>query len=112
MKNLLIICSVFLFSCGPDVVVSSKQEYSRLKNEHVADSIKIVKITSAYDSLNKVYLDCELRCYIKDNRIRGLRDTLFYQSAQIANARKYLNICLKNPTQDKFLKGWIRRALE
>jgi len=36
---------------------------------------------------------------------------------QIANfklerIRYYLNITLKNPTQDKFLKGWVRRAIE
>lgn len=24
----------------------------------------------------------------------------------------YLNICIRNPSQDKFLKGWIRRALK
>lgn len=30
----------------------------------------------------------------------------------ISNVKYYLNICIKNPSQDKFLKGWIRRAVE
>lgn len=111
MKTLIIFSCILLSSClefnNGSVVLSEKAT-----EIHIQDSLKIEKSIMLYDSLNKIYIDCELRCAMKDNRIRGLRDTLFFQSAQLSNVKKYLNICLKNPTQDKFLKGWIRRAIE
>lgn len=30
---------------------------------------------------------------------------------QLNRVRFYINICMKNPKQDKFLKGWVRRAV-
>lgn len=37
---------------------------------------------------------------------------LLHARLVISNVRYYLNITLRKPSQDKFLKGWIRRALE
>lgn len=36
---------------------------------------------------------------------------LFLASYKLERVRKYLKICLRNPSQDKFLKGWIKRAI-
>lgn len=42
----------------------------------------------------------------------SLKNELFVARYKIGRVRYYLNICLKNPSQDKFLKGWVRRAIE
>lgn len=58
-----------------------------------------------YDSLVRRY-----------DSIRVVADTvaarLLHARLVISNVRYYLNITIRNPSQDKFLKGWIRRALE
>lgn len=43
---------------------------------------------------------------------RRLADSLLHKKLIISNVQYYLNICLKNPSQDKFLKGWIKRAVQ
>jgi hypothetical protein len=42
----------------------------------------------------------------------SVNTALFKASYKVERVRYYLNICLRNPSQDKFLKGWIRRAIE
>lgn len=37
---------------------------------------------------------------------------LLHARLMIENARYYLKIAIRSPSQDKFLKGWMRRALE
>lgn len=37
---------------------------------------------------------------------------LLHARLMIENARYYLRIAIKDKSQDKFLKGWMRRALE
>lgn len=34
------------------------------------------------------------------------------QNFRINRIKYYLNICIKHPKNDKFLKGWIARALQ
>lgn len=41
-----------------------------------------------------------------------LANKLLSSNLMIENARYYVNITIKNPSQDIFLKGWMRRALE
>lgn len=41
-----------------------------------------------------------------------LRTKLFLANYRVEKVRYYLNICLRNKSQDKFLKGWVRRAIE
>ena len=94
-----------------------------------ADSTRITnKLHNFYDTV-LYYYDIEhegnLRTIdsLKNARtpiiITGDRERLdsAISAMQIANfklerVRYYLNITLKNPTQDKFLKGWVRRAIE
>lgn len=37
---------------------------------------------------------------------------LFLSNYRVERVRYYLNIAIKNPSQDKFLKGWIKRAIQ
>lgn len=41
-----------------------------------------------------------------------LAKRLLHARLVISNVKYYLNIAIRNPSQDKFLKGWIRRAVE
>jgi hypothetical protein len=51
--------------------------------------------------------------HIRDKRVEdSLITALFIANYKVERVRYYLNICLKNPSQDKFLKGWIRRAIQ
>lgn len=42
----------------------------------------------------------------------SVKSKLFIESYKVERVKYYLNICLRNPSQDKFLKGWVRRAIE
>jgi hypothetical protein len=42
----------------------------------------------------------------------SIANQLFLARYKLERVKYYLNICLRNPSQDKFLKGWIRRAIE
>lgn len=42
----------------------------------------------------------------------SLRTVLFQAQFKVNKVRYYLKICLRNPTQDKYLKGWIKRAIQ
>lgn len=71
-----------------DIVLRKQVEELKLENQrlyHAIDSIAVVN-----DTLAKRLLHARL---------------------VISNVKYYLNICMRNPTQDKFLKGWIRRAV-
>lgn len=42
----------------------------------------------------------------------SLKTELFMAQFTVTRVKYYLDICLKNPSQDKFLKGWIKRAIQ
>lgn len=64
-----------------------------------------------YDSL----LVLNLRKDVKIDSLTAFNNKiakdLLHHKLIIKNAQFYLNITIKNPSQDKFLKGWMRRAL-
>ena len=43
--------------------------------------------------------------------IDSLKTELFLSKFTIEKVKFYVEICLKKPSQDKFLKGWIRRTV-
>ncbi len=69
-----------------------------------------IKLEAERDSL----LDIKRPVLIKENKRQtdSLRSALQVARFKLERVRFYLNICLRNPTQDRFLKGWIRRAIE
>lgn len=72
--------------------------------EVVRDSIVYVQ-SPVSDSLLPLY-------HAQKNTIDSLKTELFLSEFRMEKVRYYLNICIKNPSQDKFLKGWIRRAIQ
>lgn len=58
-----------------------------------------------------VQQDCSKKIDSLKLKIDSLKTVLFLSNIKVEKVRFYLNICLKRPSQDKFLKGWIKRAL-
>jgi hypothetical protein len=46
------------------------------------------------------------------NTVDSLNTQNFIANYKVERVKYYLKICLRNPTQDKFLKGWINRAVQ
>jgi hypothetical protein len=44
--------------------------------------------------------------------IDSLRRKLFVSDYKIQRVKYYLGIAIKNPSQTKYLKGWIKRAIQ
>ena len=121
MKNLmLLLITLFALSCKQKAIVP--QENPQTKDSIVylqgstpnVDSIVQVKIDSVQESMR--YLKQENIILLKrydslkvDNN--KLAKDLLHNKLVIENARYYLNIVNKNPSQQKFLRGWMNRAL-
>lgn len=71
----------------------------------VQDSIKIELLEGQISLLQEKNITHQI---LNDS----LKTKLFISDYKLERVRYYLNICLRNPSQDKFLKGWIRRAIE
>lgn len=103
----LVFVCIGLLSCKMDgrELHTEKQEFSDLVHTRI-DTVFVEKIvidtfyikTGNCDSLKRV--------------VSELNDKLFVSNYKIERVRYYLNIAINNPSQDKFLKGWVRRAIE
>lgn len=118
MKNfLLIIFCLSLFSCKeeqsypasqydtPNIYVSMNDELNN--RVFIADSTlnaRDIEFAAYRDSVSKIQRNSMTNC-------DSLKTAIFLANYKIEKVRFYLNICLKKPSQDKFLKGWIRRAI-
>ncbi|WDF45237.1 putative peptidoglycan-binding domain-containing protein [Chryseobacterium sp. KACC 21268] len=118
MKKLILLTSMTF------VVSSCKRNEARPQEEKpplvIVDSFPIIKTDTLridlgyqhkYDSLMIVSFrkDLKIDSLYSDNQ--KLAKDLLHKKLIIKNAQYYLNITVKNPKQDKFLKGWMRRAL-
>ncbi|CAB4126476.1 hypothetical protein UFOVP74_30 [uncultured Caudovirales phage] len=51
-------------------------------------------------------------CSYYRRRCDTLQHKLYMSNMKVEKCRRYVKICMKNRSQDKFLLGWIRRAVE
>lgn len=65
----------------------------------------LVWVSNRFDSLESVI-------HKQKNTIRSKDSALFEARFKLARVWYYDSLCLKNSRLDKYLKGWIRRALE
>lgn len=99
MKGLIFLSVFFVIGCNnPKVEVQKKCD----------PVIEYVYRTDSTDVSDSLY--AELSRYKSAYSV--LRDSLIVQNYKINRVKFYLNICMKNPKQDKFLKGWVRRAVQ
>lgn len=115
MKQLIVIFSIWavfltLAFCAPKVV-----------KEEPKTEIKPMTI-----ELGQRVFDCDSALNARDMKVAELRDSiikikvssdslktkLFLSNYKIEKVRFYLSICKRKPTNDKFLKGWISRAIK
>lgn len=112
MKNLFLIL-LLIAGCNskpkldlPPVETFSTQAYHEQVSKRLYDSDSLVNV------YEKEILKLDSIIFYQKKINDSLRTKLFLANFKIQKVKKYLNICIKNPTQDKFLKGWIRRAVE
>ena len=107
MKTFFISLLLFAFaSCKniPEQIVVPKQQYDSLWMEN-----SVLKQTIENKDSSTIYLKSYDVAVTAENK--KLKDSIFIINYKIEKVRLYLNICLKKPSQEKFLKGWIRRAI-
>lgn len=88
-----------------------------VKSENLPESPKTSQIVKFEDTsilrAPVINVDSLLRA---NDSLAVVADTLakrlLYSRLVISNVRYYVNICNRNPSQDKFLRGWINRAIK
>jgi hypothetical protein len=80
--------------------------------EVASDTVAVVVLNHPQDSVIFQPVARPAKC----DSIKKLSDSiaakLFLAQYKLERVKYYLKICLRNPSQDKFLKGWIKRAIE
>lgn len=109
-KFTLFLVMCILFSCDTKQVKIHNELTTIKETIRIEDSIK-QSITALDSSKHIVKVDSLI---ILKKVVDTLKTQLFLSNYKISKVQFYLNICLKDKTgsQDKFLKGWIRRAIE
>lgn len=98
MKFAAIIIALFLAACNPNPV-------QNVCPDRVQDSTQIEELLSINTRLNDTI--ASLRSS-KDS----VQSKLFLASYKVEKVRFYLALCQRDETQNKFLKGWVTRAVE
>ncbi len=56
--------------------------------------------------------DTAIYVIVQKQQYDSLKTALFLANYKLTRVNYYLNICLKRPSQTKFLAGWIKRAIQ
>lgn len=105
MKRMLIVFSVLIMSC------QSKVE----KPKTVSDSTVNIQVDTI---TNVILLPCpsadSLMAVLsaEEKKMDSLKTELFLSDLRIEKVKYYTGIVDRNPSQIKFLRGWIRRAVQ
>lgn len=117
-KLFLIILCLCAISCKPKVTVPREPDAMlRERFDSVSRELNIAKDSIIY--LNKS-LELEKQKYEVtvsnlnscDSTNTVLRSDLFVANYKLGRIKEYNEIVRKNPSQVKFLRGWINRVLE
>lgn len=115
MKNLILVFLLLLIGCKPANQDSPimKPAPEPVKEIVYVEKIDTVKIQD--DNFKKKFDSIQA---IRKREIDSLKmlnnklgKELLHNKLIIQNAKHYLNIANKNPSQQKFLRGWMNRAL-
>lgn len=110
MKNLILLF-VFLFAAS-----CKRAEMKPVVIEKPVETVKIdTVVIRLTDTVYVVKSDDSARLLRSVDSLKTannkLGKELLHNKLIIQNARYYLNIANKNPSQQKFLRGWMNRAL-
>ncbi|CAB4218311.1 Peptidoglycan binding domain containing protein [uncultured Caudovirales phage] len=85
-------------------------------NEVHVSPCKYDSLEAVISSQKEIYLQTVGNLVAVSDSLKAVNDTLrkklFLSNYKVEKVKFYLGICMKNSSQDKFLKGWIRRAVE
>lgn len=102
MKKLLVILIVAVAGCKPVETTV-----------YVRDSVYIpVHDTTVYIAHDTAYVSVIQTVPVVDLRlVDSLKTALFIEKYRLERIRYYIGIVDRNTSQEKYLKGWIKRAL-
>lgn len=105
---------MILFVCLVSCNQSNPVNCDELRRE---DSIRISQSIAYIDTVEvPVFINKCDSLYSLVKKLQKANDSLserlFLSSYRVEKVKYYLKICDRNPSQSKFLKGWIRRAVE
>ena len=110
MKNLILIFLFLITSCkqaeSKPVIIEKEIDVVRTDTVFIpkVDTVYITKPSTATTQLQKSNDSLKVAN-------KKLGKELLHNKLIIQNAKYYLNIANKNPSQQKFLRGWMNRAL-
>ncbi|WP_313579829.1 putative peptidoglycan-binding domain-containing protein [Chishuiella sp.] len=85
------------------------QEENNLKYTFTPDTIPPIN-QLYYDSLISINTNITFDINELSNKNKVIGNELLHKKLVVENAKYYLNITVRNPSQDKFLRGWMNRA--
>lgn len=111
MKNIIYILLLSLVSCKSIQTKTVYEIQTKTDTLTVRDTINIIDTFYVeYKTTDTVFV--QNLDTIRLGNCDSLKERLFVSDYKLQRVRYYLNIAIKNPSQTKFLKGWIRRAIE
>lgn len=118
MKNIIIFLLALTIGCNAtkqakqptDVLVTNKDTLVVYKpiEKKIVDSNVIKKADSLAILLGKA--NNQLAAY--KHQTDSLKTQLFLANYRVEQVKVYIKICNRKPSQIKFLKGWITRAVQ
>lgn len=105
MRYVAIIIALFVTACG-------NPGPSAPCPDRTVDSLRIVELTLEKQAIieeNRAVYDSVIIFKKMNDSLSG---ELFINRYKVEKVRFYLAICQRDRTQDKFLKGWVTRAVE
>lgn len=93
------------FNAPPVVVPMAVELGQRVFECDSTLNVRDEQISVLRDSLKRLSV-------VKRDNVDSLKTALFQANYKVEKCRYYVKICMRNKSQDKFLKGWIRRAVE
>jgi hypothetical protein len=102
MKYILVFLLIVGFGCKP------------VKQNPVIihDTILVPAPVVESKPVDNIYLSNDQLITVLNKTIDSLKTKLTVANYKIENIKHYLAIVTKNKSQEKFLKGWIRRVVE
>ena len=110
MKNLILILFFFLVGCKQTASTKDAQANNSPPEIRV-DTVFVSKIDTVYITQTDVVLKLQAENDSLRTANNKLGKELLHNKLIIQNARYYLNIANKDASQQKFLRGWMNRAL-
>ena len=118
MKKIsLFVLFVILFGCEPknklvDKTYYYEQTIEDLNAKLIAAEDSIVVLNNIIIAKEEVYNITMQNFRICDSSNVSLKSELFVANYKLGRIKEYNEIVRKNPSQVKFLRGWINRVLE